>query len=410
MKNKQGDHDQPDREQSESAESQQDTAAAGSDDKPKKKAKPARSRSGGLALLLSLIALGAVAWLIYEQADVDEAPGDTVSSQQLAAVEEQVAGLSDAVDQVSAGLEDRQQLADRQQTLEDNLDQLNSSLNALEDQLQDRYVQRLDQIEDDLEQQSQRWSNELAAVEERLGQAIDSWEVRGDEEQQVERDLVRHVAMLEASALLRIGQERAEIGADLRGAGQAFRRAEQQLGRVDDVRLDRVRRLITEELEALEAAPAPDLGRALARLDRLARESREWPMVGDRPAPEPEEAAENDEPEHWRERLMGVARGLVRVQARDDLGRTQEQFEAARNLLQLRLVAAQLALTRRDEDGFALQLEAAVELLDDWFDRSSASVTQARSDLEELRGLDFEPEVPELGAALDRLQTMLGGS
>lgn len=414
MNEKQGDRDATDHEQTTSAEAV-DADAGGAADKPGKPARSASGRSGPLALLFSLLALGLAGWLFYEhyfdQTVLPAAAPETASAQELSALDGRMDELAERVSELDAqGDQQRQRLLEQQESLAEQVERLDTLIGDLESQLQRQFDQRLDQVEDELGRQARQWSDDLAALEGQLGEAVDAWEVRGDEERQVERDLLRHIAMLEAAALLRIGQERAELGADLRGARLAYRRAEQLLDRVDDVRLDRVQRLIAQELEAMERLPGVDLGRALARLDRLARDSREWPTLVGQGAREPVPRSAEDEPEHWRERLTGAARGLVRVQARDDLGRTQEQFETARDLLQLRLVAAQLALSRRDETSLGLQLSAALELLDEWFDASSDAVAQARAELVELSELSFEPELPELGEALNRLQTLLGGS
>ena len=411
MNENQGDRDATDSEQTTPTEAADAEAAAPAE----KKSKPARSRSGRLALLLSVLALGLAGWMFYEhyfdQVILPDSAPEAASAQELSALDGRLDELSERVSEFAAlGEEQQQRLRDQQDSLTEQVERLGTRIGDLESRLQSQFERRLDQVEDELGRQARQWSDDLAALEGQLGQAVDAWEIRGDEERQVERDLLRHIAMLEAAALLRIGQERAELGADLRGARLAYRRAEQLLDRVDDVRLDRVQRLIAQELEAMERLPGVDLGRALARLDRLARDSRGWPTLVGQETREPVRRGEEDEPEHWRERLSGAARSLVRVQARDDLGRTQEQFEMSRDMLQLRLVAAQLALSRRDETSFGLQLGAAVDLLDEWFDTSADAVAQARAELVELSELSFEPELPELGEALDRLQTLLGGS
>lgn len=373
--------------------------------------RPPPGRSGVLALVLSLLALALAGWLFYERFSLAE---ETLAAETLetAAAQEDLAAVEDRLDeltgQLAAQRNERQQLLDRHEAMAQQTDRLGEQVAALEGQMESR----LAQLEADLERRAAQWSEEFEVLERQLGASVDAWAVRGDQEQQAERDLQRQIAMLEAAALLRIGQERAELVSDLAGAQLAYRRADAHLSRIDDVRLDRVRRSIASELESLENVRSLDLGRSLARLDRLARDSRSWPtqLGAGEIETQPATVAEGDGSDTWRARVAGAARGLVRVQARDDLGRTEEQFEAARELLQLRLVAAQLALTRRDAEALGLQLSAATELLDEWFDSSSEAVRQARVDLGELAEVRFEQDLPELGEALNRLQTLLGGS
>jgi len=368
-------------------------------------AAPRTGRPAYLALVLSLLALGLAGWLFFERiSTLEEAHDGTLAAQELAAVE---ARLDELAAQLAAERDQRQQLRAIQTGLVDDLDRLSGQLGG-----QIRALEReSEQLGSHLERRSSQWSDDIEGLERQLGEALDAWSDRGDQEQQAERDLQRQIAMLEAAAMLRIGQARAELAGDLSGAKLAYRRADEHLRRVDDVRLDRIRRALAGELEALDSVRSLDLGQSLARLDRLARESRRWPTVLTADSGDTQrQRIDEDPPADWRQRLSGAARGLVRVQARDDLGRTQEQFEAARELLQLRLVAAQLALARRDVDVLNLQLAAAIELLDEWFDPSSEAVRQARVDLNELVDIRVEQDMPELGAALNGLQTLLGGS
>ncbi len=272
---------------------------------------------------------------------------------------------------------------------------------------------RLEALEQETERLSDyaaQLSQGLEAMASRLERSLSGMEERADAQRQAEAELRRQIVMLEAAALLSLGQQQAELIADVDGAVAAYRRAQVVLTELDDARLDRVRRALARELDALESLRVPDPAQAMARLERLARESRTWPSQLDRPTPaeRPAEPGVEGETPDWRERIGGAARGLVRVQARDEMGRTSEQFEAARELMKLRLVAAQLALTRQDPEALALQVGAALELLDDWFEAGTDEVEQGRRDLEAIQSTRLRPDLPELGEALNLLRTRLG--
>lgn len=370
---------------------------------------PSKSGPGGMAIaafLISLAALAAAGWLIFEHLnEADEEGLAAADAGELAAIEMRLEALAT---QVAADSERQRSLGERQ-----------AETTARLDALRERLDTGLATVERQAVDLSERSAERVAAIDRavdglaaRLQQAVDDWAERGDLEREVERDVRRQLVMLEVAALLALGQHRAELVGDLSGARTAFRRAAAQLSAIDDARLDRTRQALARELDALEAARPADLNDALARLERLTGESRSWPSQLDRKG-DPvygERSMSEAEDSHWRERIAEAARGLVRVQARDELGRTTEQLEAARELMQLRLVAAQLALVRRDGDGLRLQIAAAEALINDWFDVADAEVQRARQELAALADTDTAPVIPEIGEALDLLQRRLGES
>lgn len=373
---------------------------------------PAPKSSGGrglafLALLVALAALALTGWAYYEEQVAGAA--DPTPSDQASADEERLQEFQARLDDLEGRLD--QPRAEVPERIDQRLDELADSAERLGDrlaELQDRVDARFADEVAPLAAQMDDLTAAVDALAERLTAAVDAFAERGDVERQVDRDLRRQLAMLEAAALLRIGQERAELSADFGGAARAFQRAAGVLGTVDDARLDRARRALTREIETLENARPVDVNRELAQLDRLHRESRTWPMaLDDRAGGQPSEPPVADEPESWRERIGAAVGGLVRIEARDDLGRSAEQFQAAREQLQLRLVAAQLAVSRHAPDALEIHLDAALALIDDWFDRTAEEVARARADLEGLKSLRFEPPAVELGEALDLLQARL---
>lgn len=374
---------------------------------------PAASRAAGgrglafLALIVALAALGMTGWANYNELvpgaeDAGPSGEPSVEQERLQALDARVGDLEAEVTDQPLATQER--VDEGLGELAESLDQLGDRLDELHDRFDARFADEVAPLQaqvDDL-------GAAVDGLAERLAGAVEEFAERGDVERQVDRDLRRQMAMLEAAGLLRIGQERAELSADFAGAERAFRRAARVLDDVDDARLDRARRALAAELEALENVRAVDVNRELARLDRLHRESRAWPTrLGDRAQAPAAQSPDTEAPAGWRERLGAAVRGLVRIEARDDLGRTDEQFQAAREQLQLRLVAAQLALSRRAPDALEIHLDAALNLLDDWFDPASEDVAQARSDLEALRSLRFEPPAIELGEALDLVQARL---
>lgn len=368
---------------------------------------------GGMALVLALAALGLSGWLFYQavlepadpQSSVDQARLERVEQQvdQLTALEQSVGNL----DAELAALERRQASEDeRLGRIEQRLDSRDGQMAPLEQGLGrvDERTEALARQVGEMEQQLADRTAEAAELRRRLEAAVEQLDARGDLEREADRDLRQQMVMLEAASLLRVGQDLAEVHGNVGEARRAFERARTRLEATENARLDPVRRTLAREIEALAAHRGPDLDAELARLERLGRESRAWPLQ--LPGAEPEaEAAE--EGEGWRGRVGRTLARLVRVESRDALGRDEEQFEAAREELRLRLLAAELALLRRDAAALGVQLEAAIDLLEEWFDGAAEPVAAARQEFQRLAGLDLNPDPPALGAALEQLQARL---
>ncbi len=375
--------------------------------------RPPKQRGGGpawLAFLLALAALGASAWLVYEH---EFQPAEPAEAEAVSALDARLAELDERVSELQAGLGAQaesadQQLAELEQSLDARLERHFERVADLE-----RAVGRVEARWEELPERVDSLERDLAErvadgreLRERLDAAIRELDERGDLERQVDRDLRRRIVMLEAAGLLRSGQDLAELAGDRQAALRAFRRARTRLETLEDPRLEQVQRSLAREIEALGAAPGSDLHGELAVLERLGREAASLPLQVE---PVAVRASEEDA-DGWRERVGATLRSLVRVQARDEVGRTEESFQAAREQLRLRLLTAELAVARRDADALALQTGAAVELLDEWFQGDAASVAAARAELERLGSLSLQAELPPLGTALEQLEARLSDS
>lgn len=371
-------------------------------------------RPGGglawLALLLAVAALALAAWLAWPALLED---AETAEGQALAALESQLLEQAELVTRLRSDLAEHDQASrSRTEEVEQRLDaRIEARFGRVADL--ERAVGRIEARSEDLPARLDALEQELAGrtqdsreLRERLDAAIRQLDERGDLERQVDRDLRRQIVMLEAAGLLRSGQDLAELAGDHSAALRAFRRARTRLSVLEDARLEQVQRSLAREIEDLAAARAPDLHSALAVLERLGRDSQSWPLQLE-PAPI---ASPEETPEDWRQRVGTTLRSLVRIQARDELGRTQEAFEAAREQLRLRLLSAELALARRESETLVLQIDAAIALLDEWFRADAEAVRSARAELERMRELPLTTELPALGSALEQLEARLAGS
>jgi len=360
-------------------------------------AEPARTRPPRrfpllalLAFLLALAALGAAGWLWYDLTAPDpeldpvlakldeERERSARLEQRLNALEEQAATVGQQADRA----------LDRQAAMENELQETRQLLSQADDQ-----VGTLASLQREL-------------AEELRGQMQQLWQREG-QERQIDRDLELRLLLLEAASLLRIGQERAELTDDLVGARTAYRRASTLIQQADDPRLGNVRRHIARELDALETAVSPDWLRAQVQLERLTEDVNTWPLAtpGDtEPAARPDDPAESP---GWTGSLRNALGQLVRVRPRDEVELTDEQINAAREQMRMRLTAAELAVARRDTLELDHHLRAAQRDLQAWFDGEASEIQSARALMEELTGLETATLPVEFGQALAALRAHL---
>ncbi len=346
---------------------------------------PRRARGGmlsGLTLIVALGALGLAAWVwlqldaASEEDRIDEVRAAVTEERNRAEqIEATLQSLTGSVDELNQAVRDQGE----------QMGELEGALASVGDEVS-RIEQRVDEVESEiLDQVHQLWQRE-------------------DTQREVDRELDRHLAMIETAALLRLGQERAELAQDFSGARSAYRRAAAVLARADDPRLSQVRRLLAAELDALEAVQAPDWLEAQARLERLGRQVGEWPLarheIGLDQAPDEIDPADSG----WAATMRSALGELVRVRPRDETPISPEQLEMIRENLRLRLAAAELALGRRDLTELDHHLRRAVETLNSHFDTDESVIQDALEIIDGLRGLEPATAPSSLGEALARLR------
>ncbi len=348
-----------------------------------------RARGGGFGLwLVAVVALVALGLAIYPWLDSEPEGEDFASKASVEAVEQH---LERALEELSDRLERTEQTLEaaavEREGLIDQLDQAASSRSELSS-LVERQARSLDELETELGAQLQ-----------------ELWQQEG-QQREVDRELERRLRLLEAASLLRFGQERAELGGDWSAARGAYERAERLVRAVDDPRLGQVRRLLAAEMDSLEAAREPDWARWQVRLTRMADSTSAWPLRTTSEAADPAPDLEADG-SGWLADMRSALGRLFTVSRRDELALPDEVLDSLREQLRLRLVAAELALVRRNLVELGHQLGAALDLMEQWFDDSDADVSEASERLRELQSLQA-PQAPDgLGQALRALQSQL---
>jgi len=390
------------------------------------RAMPANSGSApgrGLAwfaLLLSLAALLGVTWLFVQSRSSDDQDASsaalTTLRSDLAAIERRVSAAESALTETERALQRVDSLADGRAETRALIDRMQNELNARIGQLEtglqamvpggdlqpEAMVRRIDALDERFEA-LETMQSELDA---RIAQLNSSLQEQQGQQREVDLDLALKLDLLEASALLALGQARIELAGDRSAAVAAYTQASARIADADDSRLTRVRERVADELARIETTGQPDWLALGARLARWERQVDEWPLRSDEDAsagPDPdEESAEQG----WLSGMRQSLGQLVTVERRDPLALDEELISAVREQTRMNLAAAGLALERRDLESMRLRLAQVIERIDAYFRLDDENLAETRADLVEMANLEPVRAPEDLGqaaAALNRV-------
>jgi uroporphyrin-III C-methyltransferase len=224
--------------------------------------------------------------------------------------------------------------------------------------------------------------------------------------------------------LLLIANDSLILQYDVSTALAALQTADERLRALGDPAFAETRRRLAREIASLQATPRPDItGAAFAitglqqDLESLTLESLRSP-AGERHAPSLADALGEDGNENgldagWRAMLRDLwttLGSLVVIRRSDELegpliGPEQRVF--LNQNLRLKLESARLALLSRDAGNFRHHLDIAQEWLMRYYDDRDPKVAAMLERLEELKGLDIDPAVPDISGSLKALREAL---
>lgn len=374
-----------------------------------------------LALLLALAACGLAGWLWW----IDQQSADSSAD-----ASADLAALASRVDEQASAIESRAQDLDR---LDDRVSKLDSRLGDMAGRLEERDSERDSEQDFDpaelrgrIEEQSGSTSDlrqQFESMSDRLDQAVADLESRieqagEDRSDGIDESLAEarfRLGLIEVAGLLRLGQSRAELAADPAGAAAVYRQAQSRLQQLEDGRVERLRQLVGQELEALRSVDGRDWAGLSGRLSALEKGSGKWPLAGpnDQPADTAAggEAGDSDDggEQDWWSGVQRSLGGLVRVTPRESAPLTPAAVESVRERVRLHLAAAQAAAARRNTDEMNRQLEAAEQLIRSHFDTSAEAVARALETISSAASAEA-PSLPDLGDALAEAERRLAAS
>ncbi len=340
---------------------------------------------GGIALILSLLALGVGAYLWY-RVEVEQRVEQTRTA---ANIDTNINRLT----QQFTSLEKQQErLESRQTEIDKNVERaLQRTIEPVQKSLAD-----FDASQAEIETSIQELSSAVEKVYADLDRSLDSW------------------ALEEVEQLLRIANHSVNLAKDADTALEALRFADRRLRDLGNPKFTEVRRLVAEEMIQLEGVDAPDVTGLALRLSSLSSAIDEFPMkipaqreIDGKPGSEGQKS-ENKWIKAGRE-MMADLQQLVRIQNIEEpakpLMAPEQRFFLFENL-RLALSSAQLALLKADTTVYRSNLEHVSGWLGTYFDVEDAQVSKTLSELEKMRKLELRPQLPDISSSLNALKKL----
>lgn len=329
--------------------------------KPKKSEKSAQKPSGGrvwgvLALLVSLVALGAVGYGGY----VYYIKQDLFSTDVVAELNRLKSGSA--------------RNGERQAEFGKSLESFEQRLNSVKE------------VQDTL-------ASAINGLAEDLGRKRDDW------------------ALAETEQLLLIANYRLQLARDVETAVAALRAADGQLQKLADPSLLPIRKLIADEITALQRLDRADIPGIALRLGSMASTLEQLPLHVERrfatAAPvtgvaTTESTSLDTLQQMWRD-LLGLIRIRKTTNGQKPLLPPEQDYFLRENL-RLMLYGAQLAMLQGDTGTYTQNLKSARRWIGDYFDTETQVVTNMQEELQALLDEKIVVELPDVSASLGALR------
>jgi uroporphyrin-3 C-methyltransferase len=218
-------------------------------------------------------------------------------------------------------------------------------------------------------------------------------------------------SLAEIEQLVFSASQQLQIAGNVKAALISLESAESRLQHIDKPQFLSLRKVITKDIERLQASPSVDVPGISLRIDELIDEIGQLPLLPGKPGTEPSAEKQPLEVSAWWKRFAVEAWSdftqLVRVQ---NMEKPQlpllapDQAYYARENLKLRLLSARLALLARDEESYKHDLRSAQEWLKRYFDEKDKTVKSAATQLQQLSESPVRVDLPEISASLNAVR------
>jgi len=240
--------------------------------------------------------------------------------------------------------------------------------------------------------------------------------------------------LADVDAAIRVAAQQSALTGSTEPMAAALRQAEERLARLNQPRVERVRRAVARDLDRVRAVAVTDVASLTIKLDEAIRTIDELPLVAQPErrepvaAPKPASAASKPAPAAkgdaawwaWAQsqwdwasgRVWGEVRNLVRVTRIDNPEAVlvaPEQAWFLRENLKLRLLNARLALLSRQFDTAQSDLRESQGVLDRYFDRTARRVVLTTDLVRQVAGQARQLNLPRPDETLSALTAAQAG-
>jgi len=226
--------------------------------------------------------------------------------------------------------------------------------------------------------------------------------------------------LAEVEPAVSIAVQQLQFAGNVEAALLALQSAEARLVRASQPRLVALRRILTQDIERLKAAPAADVTGLSLKIESVVAVADSLPLAFEQrpvtsleaiPTTESTKGATPADQGYWRRLLTDLwheLKQLARLERIDRgdpglLAPTQSFF--LRENMKLRLLNARLALLQRDGKTFRGEIYQTRELLERYFDTRAKSVQAADLTLRQLATADVSADLPRLIESLSVLRS-----
>jgi len=337
-----------------------------------------KTTAGGvawLALLLSIVTIGAIAYMAIENWRAQrEADQRAVSLSDLTS---RMASSGESLTSIDRGLVELAE-ADAQAT---------SRLELLQSDLQEQ-VKFLDSLPSRLS----KLESSMSALQGVSAGMRNIW------------------LIAEAEYYLQIANAQLQLAGNPHLAALALGMADERIVQLADPALTEVRRAISDELAALDVMQKPDIEGVTLTLASLARVVDSLPLIHSANT-EPDSEGELDPDLSGVDRawasMKNAVSGLVKITSPEDgvtaLMTPEAEYFLRTNLI-LQLQTARLALLRGEYSVFQQSIDDAADWLRQYFNAQSAQVSGALQTLDEIRSDVFTTTTPDISESLRLLR------
>ncbi len=219
----------------------------------------------------------------------------------------------------------------------------------------------------------------------------------------------------EALYLVNIANHRLNLEGDIDTAIAALKAADLRLKQTGDPSLLDARRILSNEINALNSVELPDLNGIALSLDSLKKnaESLIIPDIEPSDTFKPGINIENQPSADWKTAANSIwneVKSLVSVRRADDSSSppslAPDQRFYLRQNLRFKLEAARIALLRKDTTAFRQNLSIARDWIQNYFVNDNAAAKNILDSLDQMQSIELKPALPDISASHKMLRAL----